>query len=284
MVAFAQSNAGAIALVVVFAVGVVLIARLGTARDRRTTFAVPLGMLVGAFVFAVAVGVERGDKVSAYSTSRYMHAGLVFLLPALAVAAGHVARQWRAAYVVVFVLLVAGVPNNVMSVDDDLRPLKLEQALFRRDVLAIPTLGDIDTIDPNTGVLSLKTGLLPVGWLLDSVEAGKVPKPAVKSSETAAFAELRVSLSTILLPMPPNYRCELVRSPTHLALAKSELLRVGGRAQLRPDVEPVPRRFLDVPPTMLIARREPVNVVISAHNPASPPLVCAADRAWQSST
>jgi hypothetical protein len=281
--AVTQSNVLAIALVVIVGVGIALMVAQGSTPGARAQWAGSLGLLVGACIFAIATGVERAVHVSAYAASRYVDVALALLLPALAVAVGRFARLGTPAYVVALAVLVAGITGNVMKLDDYLAPRKAEESQFRRDVLAIPTLRDQITIDPDTPVLSLHNDYLTFGWLLHSDAKGKIPAPPDDSPVTNAFAELRVSLATILWPLPPDYGCEIVRRPTHLTLGKGEFLNIRGRAELRPDIEPVPRRFLDVPTTMLIATREPVRLRISAHSPNVPPKVCAADHAWRDS-
>ncbi len=281
VIAFTQSRNAAVVLVAIFAIGVALAARVGVASDARTRFAAPLGLLVGACVFTISTALERSDLVEQFSPSRYLDAALVFLLPALAVGVGLFARLGRSAYIIALVLLVVGVPSNVMNLDDTLVPLKKEQSEFRHDVLAIPTLSDVNTIDPNTTVFQLLVGgRLPLKWLLASAHAGKVPGPVDETSATRAFAELRLSLRPAFWGLGADH-CQFVSRPTHFALPGDQSLVFGGRAEMRPDIVPVPKRFILVRGGVLTATRESVHLLISPYHGGAPPKICAAAQAWQ---
>ena len=169
-----------------------------------------------------------------------------------------------------------------MNLDDTLVPLKKEQSEFRHDVLAIPTLSDVNTVDPNTAVFQLRVGgYLPLRWLLASAHAGKVPGPVDETSATRAFAELRLSLRPIFLKPGAADHCQFVSRPTHFVLVGGQFLGVQGRAEMRPDIVPVPKRFFLLLGGVLIATRESVHLLISPYHGGAPPKICATAQAWQ---
>jgi hypothetical protein len=113
--AMGQVPGAGIALGLLLVVGLVLAWHGLDPRELRRRAAVPGALLVGVIVFLVISGLGR---VSAFGpelarSSRYLHLVAALALPAVAVGADAVARQWRVLAPAVFALLLIGIPGNL---------------------------------------------------------------------------------------------------------------------------------------------------------------------------
>jgi hypothetical protein len=192
----AQSALGAWLLAGLLVAGLAL--RWRTAEGTRSFIratAVPLAMLAGAFIFITIAGSGRAAEFGAEFARRgrylYLVAGLV--LPALGVAADALVRQWRAAAVVMVALLALAVAGNV----DEFREQRtLDRELhqpYRRMLLAIPSLPLAREVPPTTRPDRLQARHVTVGWLLDGVASGRIPR--IETTRPVSLLSARLYLA-----------------------------------------------------------------------------------------
>jgi hypothetical protein len=214
-------------LVLGFVVGLFFILRASSSVRRRQA-AVPVSMLLGAFVFALETGLGRSDLLaqgaSAVRAGHYMDVVAYLALPAVALMTETIVRKWRALAPVLVVLFVIAVPLNLheLVTHENTRAPRL--ALFRNTVLLIPRLPLAhevpSSIVPFRGVASPVT----VGWLLHAARDGRLPQPHVTKVNTAV-ATLRISLLVAGGRVTP---CHPWRGPVVRHLAKGTSFRFRG--------------------------------------------------------
>ena len=173
-----------IALALVLVAGFVMI----YIRDGLTAFrgrlAVPIALVAGAFVFLVVTGIFRagqggglvfiaGSGAERARQSRYVYLGAAMVLPALAVAADAVSKQWRQLTVIIVALLSVGIVGNI----EQFTPVKRHSYFFpgpgeQKFILAAPRLAVAHEL-PRSVVVIGPT----IGWLVDSLPSGRIPGP-----------------------------------------------------------------------------------------------------------
>jgi hypothetical protein len=169
--------------------------RAETTRRFLQEAALPLAMLAGALTFITIAGSGRAAEFGAEFARRgrylYLIAGL--LIPALGVAADALLRHWRALGALMIALLVLAVAGNV----DEFREQRtLDRELhqpYRRMLLTIPSLPLARQVSPSMRPDRLLARHVTVGWLLDGVESGRIPRveitrPVVRLSATLQLA------------------------------------------------------------------------------------------------
>jgi hypothetical protein len=214
-------------LVVVFLIALAVVLRRSN-PDRRRQAAVPVAMLLGAFVFALETGLGRSDLLAqgagAVRAGHYMDVVAYLTLPAVAFVAEEAVRRRRILIPVLVALFVVAVPLNVheLVTREDARAPRL--ALFRNTVLLIPRLPVAhsvpSTVEPFKGVASPVT----VGWLLHAEREGRLPQPHVTTVNTVV-ATLRISLLVAGGRVTP---CRPWRGPVVRTLEKGTSFRFRG--------------------------------------------------------
>jgi hypothetical protein len=149
---------------------------------RRTELSAPLGLLVGAVVFAVVTGAGRGASSvgtagNQADASRYLHVILTLLIPALAVAADALIARWRYAAPVVMVVLLFGVPGNIGVAVQHGRENRATAAYFRPFILTLPRLATAKAVPPGTHPDPYFDPVMTLGWLRAGVAQGRIPPP-----------------------------------------------------------------------------------------------------------
>jgi hypothetical protein len=193
---FTRSHGIGDVLVVAFVAGLVVLLRRSSPQ-RRQQAAIPVALLLGAFVFATETGLGRSDLLaqgaSAVRAGHYMDVVAYLTLPSVAFAAEEIVRRWRLVAPALVALFVVAVPLNVHDLVSRENARAPRLALFRNTVLLIPRLALADdvpaTIEPFKGVASPVT----VGWLLHAAREGRLPQPHVTAVNTAV-ATMRISL------------------------------------------------------------------------------------------
>jgi hypothetical protein len=182
-----------VALAILLVVGIVLAwSPLSVARFRRQA-AAPLALLAGAAVFLLIAGYGRSAFGPLFAReSRYVHLVAAMTLPAIAVAADAVVRRWPVALPVVLVLLLIGVPGNIAAIDPSGRDrITLGSPTFILTVPRSPFAPRVPrSVHPDPGGAEDVT----IGWLLDGVRSGRVPRP----EETTPDDEARATLGLVL--------------------------------------------------------------------------------------
>ena len=158
----------------VLGVGLVFRARGG---EGLSGAAAPLAMLVGALVFA---GITSATRARFYGTgrayeSRYLYVVAAMAVPWLGYCAHALTRRWSRAAPVVALLLVIGIPGNVLAADDR-APRQYGQRNFALALAHSPALSAVpDDEGPDWGFL-VAFGVTAHS-LRQGVEDGSIPPP-----------------------------------------------------------------------------------------------------------
>jgi hypothetical protein len=162
----------------------------GTALRHRA--AMPGALLVGAFVFLLVTASGRATVLGPdfARSSRYIYLVAALSLPAIAVAADAVVRRWQLLAPAVLALLLIGIPGNVREL---VYQRRREAGSFREArvlMLSFPRVSIARKLPawvrPNPrGADEYVT----LGWLLDGVASGRIPRPPPVSAEARARIE-----------------------------------------------------------------------------------------------
>jgi hypothetical protein len=198
--------------------GIIILVGVGIAwtsmpdSEFRSRAAVPVALVVGAFVFSLIAGYGRVilGVQSAAEASRYVHILSAMLLPAIAFGMDTMARRWRVSYPLFLVLLFVCIPGNIAAFSphgselftrgNEQRVLTLAHSPYMRRVPASFVL-------PGAGFLDVTAG-----WLADGAESGKIPKPSNVTSEDEVAATLTLVLVRGAVP-GTTYACQQITSP-----------------------------------------------------------------------
>jgi hypothetical protein len=200
--ALGQNPVVSVALAIVLISGLLVSLRTVGGREIRATAAAPLGLLVGAVVFAVSTGVERATWAPP-SQSRYLYAMVYMIVPALGIAVDALMRRGRIVAIVVLVLLGATIPGNLHALTSYVGRQKNTQLLFREMILTLPGILNAGQVPDATIV---RTGLAPceitMGWLLDGAASNRLPRP--ERINATDIANDRLYTSLVVLPGCPH--------------------------------------------------------------------------------
>jgi hypothetical protein len=215
-------------LVALLVIGGVVAQRSGGEEFRRRAV-VPFAMLVGAFAFAAETGFGRADLVEqGHRTMRighYMFVVALLALPAVALVIDELARRRRLVTVVAAALFLVVIPPNIHTFVSVENARGRREASFRNVVLLIPRLPVTKVVPREQVPLAGVATPVTVGWLLDGLRDGKLPKPHVTPVNTA-IATLRVSLQ--LRPTGAT-GCRAFTTPVTRRLATGGAVRFRGR-------------------------------------------------------
>ena len=102
------------------------------------------------------------------------------VLPALGVAADAVMRAVaRGSTVVVIVVLVVGIPSNVNVIVNYMhRRIVKNQAPYKQMMLSLPRVPTAKEVPRDVKPDQFLAHFVTIGWLLDGVASGRIPKPA----------------------------------------------------------------------------------------------------------
>ena len=162
--------------------------------EFRARAAAPVALLGGAFAFSlitgygrVALGATGGAK-----EGRYVHLLAALMLPAIAFAMDTLMRRWRGLYLVFLVLLLIGIPGNVIALSphgadrytrgNEQQVLTVAHSPYLRRVPA-------SYVVPVPGLLDVTAG-----WLAGGAASGNIPKPSNVTPNTEAAATLTLVL------------------------------------------------------------------------------------------
>jgi hypothetical protein len=210
-------------------VGLVVAWRQLAAAELRARAAAPLGLMVGAFSLLCITGYGRAGLSSLDEKSRYLHLVAAMLLPALAVAADAIMRRWRVLAPVVIVLLVIGIPGNVNVIVNYMHtPFVTNQLEYRRMMLSLPRVAGAQDVPRDLIPDQERAHFVTIGWLLDGVRSGRIPKPPHISAADAAMDRVRLSLQQFKAGrIRPGYRCVGATTPLLFHLRTGEEIVVG---------------------------------------------------------
>jgi hypothetical protein len=224
---------------VAWALGILLVIGLPLAwlridrADRRRRLAMPVALLAGAFLSICITGIARAAAFGTdfARTGRYLYLFAAMVLPALAVAADGLARRWRVLGPVVVAVLIIGIPGNVDALLQRRRSEQHLQAEYRRLILTLPRLRIAREVPRSTRPEQELAKPLTIGWLLDGVASGRIPKPARKRPVDAATATLSLALNQ----QPDAFGAKVCRNattPRTLEIAPGRAIRIYGRVRV----------------------------------------------------
>ena len=199
--------------------------------------AIPIALLAGGLVFLLFTGIVRsgqggltflanGTGPDRARDSRYVYLIAAMALPATALGAEALIRQWRRLAIPVAAVLLIGVPGNIHQLMNPKQYFANAQ-FTRSKVLYVPDLPYASQLRGSHVLIPdqrLAAEGLTLGWLVDN--ADKLPKPGFLFPVTrSTFA---IQLLLVPTHVQPSVRCEPVpRSAIHV-LAKGQRLTFEG--------------------------------------------------------
>jgi hypothetical protein len=139
-------------------------------------------------------GYGRAGLSSFTEKSRYLYLVAALVLPAMGIAADALMRRGRALTVVVIVLLLVGIPSNINVIVNYMhRGAVTNQAPYKQMMLSIPRISTAREVPRDVTPDRYLAHFVTVGWLLDGVASGRIPKPGKLSTADIAMADLRLS-------------------------------------------------------------------------------------------
>jgi hypothetical protein len=266
--------------------------------DRPTLIrraAAPAALLMGALFYLLAAGIGRAGLAfgaERATTPYFLHVVAALSLPAIAIALDAFARRWRVLTPVACILLLVGVPGNVDTLADNARAREPFHRGRRNAVLTIPVSEAARDaprevkVDPNF----IGNEYVTLGWLLDGVSSGRVPRVGPLSGYDEAAAALRLSfLQTDAVGEPASSeRCVTVREATTHHFSRGDTIQFAGtlRVEARPEDTPpnaagvvrsAARVYFSYNGPLLTAVRDDFDVVVSPLTDASHATMCAGE-------
>jgi hypothetical protein len=224
----AQLPGAGVLLAVVVVVGLPLALSGQTLRGFRQLDGPTAGLLVAALVFVLTTGYARetgGFLPADASASRYVYVVAALLLPTVALAASAFVDRWPLLLPVAVGLFLIGLPTNIAS----LHATGGEAALIGDPdlVLTMARLPVAQQVPRDLNPLQVSQGSFPIGWLLDGVSSGRVPRPGPVSPQTVGDAELL--LSVYQRAEPPSGACTPIESGTPVQVGPGDEIEIRGR-------------------------------------------------------
>jgi hypothetical protein len=252
---------------------------IAVAASQRDRAAVPLAMFAGAITFLAITGVYRSGESNGFAliyrgfgpeharTPRYIHVVVALMLPAIALAAQYVIRNWRRAAIVVVAVLLVGVPGNIDKLVHYTDRSPIIQAR-RPYVLAAPRLPIARRLPPSVTLAPFLT----LGWLVDSLPSGRLPKPGPRSP--AANARETLDLTLGASDTPQTTRCQTLRAPTTRVFARGDRITLrSGSVQLLAVGAPV-AASKPLTPSTVVVLAGPLRLRITPGSSANPVVLC----------
>ena len=218
-----------VVLAIVLVVGFVLAVDREDLPSLRGEFAVPVALVIGAAVFLVVTAVARaGSTPVSFGTvhsgpqrarqSRYVYLLAAMVLPLLAVALDALARKWRLLTVPAVALVLAGVPGNIHAMRVYTEQSQVQRKQDRIEILESPRLPLAQKLSPSLvpGAEIARFSGLSLGWLLESLPSGRIPKPPPLSPSEISTETLRLALRDA--KVPSDGACRTIAGPTRLQL------------------------------------------------------------------
>jgi hypothetical protein len=245
--------------------------------ELRQHMAAPLALLLGALMLLVSAGLQRGVQGSAHArSSYYTHLFIAMVLPATALAADALVRRWRVLTLPLCALFLVGIPGNLEAVDDDVRNREEWHGPYRSHLLTSAYLPEADELPPTLIPEPLFAQWVSLGWLLDGVDSGRVPKP--DSVDPAAQANTLLRLALTRSTTAPPDGCAPIDGPLDVALAEGDVITVNAGAWITtttPEgIVSEPLVFGETQPDSPVVVAFPLTVKIAALDAGRPPALC----------
>ena len=217
---------------------------LGRADFRRRA-AMPLGLLVGALALLTITGLGRAGIHSFNEKSRYLHLVAAMTLPALGVAADAIMVRWRSRWlsVAVLAIFVISIPGNLNTIIDYThRPIVKDQTRYKQMMLSLPRVQTATQVPRWVTPDPYLAHFVTIGWLLDGVKSGRIPRPAKLTPADVAMSDLRLSFLQSYAPLRPHFTCVSVSTPLVFDLTPGQrivVLAPSGSLRITPPDLPV---------------------------------------------
>lgn len=288
--AMGQLSGAGWALGILLAVGLVLAwARLDW-TERRKLLSVPAALLVGAFLFFVITGVGRaGNLGSEYARqSRYLYVFAALAVPAVAVAADAVAHRWRVLAPAAILVLLIGIPGNVDALLERRSAERSFHFEYRRLILTLPRVPIAHEVPRSMRPEQRVAKRLTLGWLLEGVASGRIPRPATITPVDAATATLHLALNQ----QPDAFHAKACRNATTPMPLQLEALRAVGihgivrvvyitsegvrsrPVMFKPNTRVVTEEGRALPAPRLVALTGPLALEVDSAKPGVPVTLC----------
>jgi hypothetical protein len=198
-------------------------------------------------------------------------------LPAIALAANAVARQWRVLTLPILALFVIGIPGNIQDLVDATRGYSAAYHRAYRELILsaprVPIAGELPrTVRPDPVLAPWVT----LGWLRDGVSDDRLPDPGPLAPTAEADATLRLALRQ---PGSGAGECRPLDGPTRLDLQRGQSIGVEGGMSIVYFDGNGSSRPLRVPPAsgarFVDVLAGPLDVRVTPAEPKRPPLLCA---------
>lgn len=179
----------AVLLAFILVAGLVLLRAYGVGR-RRGKASLPIGLLAGLGVFLVVTGYGRGGaRDEAWFSdvarlSHYMDAAAAMILPALAFSATVIGQRYRRLLPALAGVFLVGVPGNIAALQAGLETTPDE--LGRAVMLWLPRMPEARAAPTDLPPEPLLAAPVTVGWLLDAMDAGRLPEATTEPTEAEA--------------------------------------------------------------------------------------------------
>jgi hypothetical protein len=203
----------AIALAVMLAVGLLIAWVPLSFAEFRKQAAVPLALLIGGPVMFTLVSGQRYWLPGEVNSSKFIYLATALALPALALAASAIARQWRFMAPVVAIALLAAVPTNATKFPADgvFWPgfYETEQHMLLGAAYS-PLAADAPReLQPYVIYTPLYYAPnVPMGFLDDARAAGRLPKaPHLTQAEQDELLVRMSVLQTFTIIPKEHYSC-----------------------------------------------------------------------------
>lgn len=221
----------ALVLALVGIVGAVLAWRQTAPDDRRTRFALPVGLVFAGLVFLSITAYGRGDAGvtdvfgDIARLPHHMEPLAAMLLPGLAVGATALSRVLPAGWLAMSLLFVVGMPQQVVEHFESTE--RLDGAETKQLMLSLPRIDAARRAPPDLVPEPVLTAPVTIGWLRDALEAGRLPAPPRPSTELELQAmQVRLTLSQTN-GMVDTTGCSQPATPAQTSLATGEQVSLG---------------------------------------------------------
>jgi hypothetical protein len=168
-------------------------------------------------------------KLVADPQSRYQYVAVVLLAPAIAVAVDGLFRRSRPVGVVAVVVLLVGVPGNIVEASHFGRR---EAQITKQSRAALLSIGRLPRAGDAPAGLQPDPFLAPwvtMGWLRAGVASGRIPAPAhAPDAELVATDRLRLALMQIETPRRGS--CPALTGPVDRRPDRGDRLAIGNGA------------------------------------------------------
>ncbi len=215
-------------LAAMLVVGGVLAARESGVGGAHGRLALPSALLIGAAAFLLIAAFDRsGIGASAAKLSRYLHIVAALVLPSIAVAIDALARRARVLGVVAMAALLVGIPGNVAQANDFARRQRPVDDATRQIILSIARAPLARQVPPGLRPDPNRAPTLTLGWLLEGVASGRVPKTRPSTPTEALTNRLRLSL--VELDQPSGLACRPLDAPVVVHLNQGDRFGIVGK-------------------------------------------------------